>query len=329
MLVAVTGPTGHVGANLVRSLLQQGRTVRAVVREGQAASLAGLDIQRVTADVRDTSAVERALDGAEVVFHLAVAIAVGWGDPRQVHDVNIKGTRNVIAACRRGGVRRLVHYSSIHAFAAEPRAEVIDEGRPAALRDDDLPYDFSKATSEQAVLDAVNDGLDAIVINPTAILGPHDYAPSPMGQVLLDLYHRRLRALLHGGFNWVDVRDVIQATLKAEAIAAAGSRYLLAGQWLSLPDLAKLVQEVTGVEAPSWVAPMWMARLGAPLSEAWCRLRDRDPHFTSESLRVLRNHRHISHDKARRELGYEPRPLKETLSDTFAWFEAAGFLKAP
>jgi dihydroflavonol-4-reductase len=313
-----------VGGNLVRALLDQGRQVRALVRSDERA-LQGLDLERVRGDVLDLGSLRAAFDGAQVVYHLAAVISVDGDRGGQVREVNIRGTRNVVAACRQAGVKRLVHFSSIHAFRQEPLAQVLDERRPAVSDPDCLSYDLSKAGGEAEVQAGVAQGLDAVIVNPTAVLGPHDYKPSLMGEVILNLCRRRMPALVDGGFDWVDVRDVVAGALAAEARGRTGERYLLSGQWRPFKDLAALVAQANGVRAPRLVAPMSLARLGAPFVVAWSHVFKQRPLYTSESLRVLRtSNRAVSHQKAAQELGYQPRPLPETVQDTVTWFKNRG-----
>ena len=326
-LVAVTGAAGHIGANLVRGLLAQGRRVRALVRE-HTAGIDGLPVEVVRCDVTDAQACRRALAGAQIVYHLAARISVGWDPPKPVEAVNLGGTRNVVEACLACGVQRLVHFSSIHAFSADPVDGVIDESRPLALNQPQtLIYDRTKAEAERQVVAAVARGLDAVIVNPSSVIGPFDFMPSAMGEVLLDLARGHFPALVgDAGFDWVDVRDVVASALVAECRGRKGEHYLLSGRWLSLVELARLWSRVSGAKVPRMVAPMWLARAAAPFAATWARLWRRRPLFTSDSLRVLRNHRQISHACANAELGHNPRPLEETLRDTYQWFKQAGKL---
>jgi dihydroflavonol-4-reductase len=326
-LVAVTGAAGHIGANLVRALLAQGRPVRALVLE-HTAGIDGLPVEAVRCDITDAQSCARAVQGAQTVYHLAACISVGWDSAAKVQAVNVGGTRNVTEACLANRVQRLVHFSSIHAFSANPIDGVIDERRPLTENQpSNLIYDRTKAEGERVVAAAVARGLDAVIVNPCAALGPHDYGPSAMGEVLLDLYRGRFLALISGaGFNWVDVRDVVQSALRAECRGRKGEHYLLSGHWLSVVDLARLWGKVSGAKIPRWVVPMALARAAAPFAVAWARIMRRRPLFTSDSLRVLRNHRHISHAQANAELGHSPRPLEETLRDTYEWFKQVGKL---
>jgi dihydroflavonol-4-reductase len=328
MTVVVTGANGHVGANLVRALLAEGRSVRALVYHSRRA-LQGLEVELVEGDVRDFASLQRGFEGAEVVYHLAAHISIRMNEWPLVEAINVLGTRNVVEASLQGGIRRLVHFSSIHAFNEQPHDKPVDESRPLKIPEspDIAPYDRSKAAGEREVRQGIARGLDAIIINPTAIVGPHDYYPSHFGQAILSLAQGNLPVLVPGGFNWVDVRDLIAGAMRAEREAPTGAKYLLSGHWLSVADVAALITELTGVRAPYVVCPIWLARLGLPFSMTFARLTGTRPLYTKVSLDSLLAYRYISHDKATRELAYHPRPFRETLLDTLRWFEENGDLR--
>jgi dihydroflavonol-4-reductase len=286
----------------------------------------GLDVERVRGDILDTETLVRAIRGAGVVYHLAGYISIAGDSGGLMDRTNAIGTRNVVAACIETGVRRLVHFSSVHALSARPVKEVIDETRPLAEGRKAVAYDLTKAHGELEVRAGVEQGLDAVTLNPSGVLGPHDYKPSYMGEVLLDLCRGTMPALITGGFSWVDVRDVVQGALVAEKKGRTGERYLLTGHWLSAVALGDVVEEVTGVRRPRFVAPMWLAAAGAPFVAGFARLTGRRPRYTLDSLRAIRNHRYVSHQKAGEELGYSPRPIRETIADTVEWFERSGML---
>jgi len=326
MNIAVTGATGHVGANLVRTLVASGHSVRALVHGGNRRGLDGVACEFVDGDILERATLDRAFAGCERVFHLAARISIAPGDEDVVHAVNVDGTRNVVAACQAARVSRLIHFSSIHALSPTPHDQAIDETRALTSSPHMPPYDRSKAQAEREVQAAIARGLDAVIVNPTAILGPHDYGPSAMGRVLLDLYHRRLPALVDGGFDWVDVRDVIAGALAAADRAPTGARYLLSGARRTVAELASIVKDVTGVRPPRITSPMWLARIGAPFATAYARVAGKEPLYTKHSLHALRNHQLVSHDKAARELGYTSRPLIETITAAYDWFRDAGAL---
>jgi dihydroflavonol-4-reductase len=328
MSVVITGAAGHVGTNLVRALLAQGRPIRALVHVDRQ-SVAGLDVEVIKGDIRDQDSLLAAFSGAEVVYHLAAHISLLKEEWPLLESVNITGTRNVVEACLRCGVSRLVHFSSIHTIAQAPKNIPVDESRPLVESRHGLSYDHSKAAAEEEVRRGIEKGLDAIIISPTAIIGPYDYRPSHFGEALLRLANGNLPALVTGGYDWVDVRDVVQGALRAEERAPTGAKYILSGHWVSLRDVATLVAQITGVPAPGFICPMWLARIGAPIITAFDRLAGRRPLYTSVSLEALRGHRNISHQKATQELNYYPRSFRETIIDTLRWFEETGRLTHP
>jgi dihydroflavonol-4-reductase len=319
-LAVVTGANGHLGNNLVRALVAGGRPVRALTF-AVCPSLAGVPLETRHGDVRDLAFLQDAFRGAETVYHTAACISLLMDSWPEVEAVNVRGVANVIEACRRAGVRRLVHVSSIHAYVQQPLDAVLDESRPLVSGTSGVPpYDRSKAEGERLVRAAVERGLDAVILNPTGIIGPYDFGPSLFGRVLLELGVGRLPVMVGGGFDWVDVRDVVDAALRAGCEAPPGSRYLLSGHWVSNRRLASIVRSLTNASAVRLFVPLQVARLAAPLATAWARARGRTPLFTSVALRDLQGNRRISHARASAELHYTPRPLQDTLADTLGWF---------
>lgn len=327
MHAALTGASGHIGASLGRMILGQGRNLRVLARNDRRA-IEGLDVETVTGDVLDPGSLFRLCDGADTVFHLAARISLAGSDGGMVEKVNIEGTRNVIEACLQCGVKRLVHFSSIHAYRSPGRGEVIDETTELALGHDEFPYDRSKAISQKEVLEAVDRGLDAVVLNPTAVLGPHDYKPSRMGETLMNIYGNRYPALVDGGYDWVDARDVAACALAAEKKGRAGEAYLVSGHWRHVCDVSRVVSSLYGKKTPTFATPMWLCVFPAHLVLAFSKLTDYDFNFTPYALKTVRSHRLISHEKASRELGFSPRPIEETIRDTIDWFISSGMLDA-
>ncbi len=202
MTTVVTGAGGFIGSVLVRELIARGRSVRAIVRSNKK-SLEELDIEIVTADIRDSSSLDRALTGAESVFHLASVISLSGDRSGSVTETNIDGARNVAEAALKNGVKKFIHCSSIHVFDLKERGNTINENTIRVTTDSPV-YDRTKYAGETAVRDLIKMGLPALVIHPTGVLGPGDHRPSRMGQVLIDLSSKKLPALISGGFDWVD-----------------------------------------------------------------------------------------------------------------------------
>jgi len=321
MTVMVTGASGHVGNNLVRALLSQGRHVRCLVRE-DARGIEGLHVEQVKGDVLRPESLVAAFSGIETVFHLAGRISVVSGDEQLVHEVNVEGTRNVVEACVKCGVGRMIHFSSIHALRQDPLDVPLSESRPLVEGTDFLPYDRSKAQGEKEIITGLDRGLDVIVLKPTAILGPYDFKPSYMGDVLLRLCRGQLPALVEGGYDWVDVRDVALGAIAAENRGKPGERYILSNEWVALKDLASMWGEIAGVKIPRFVCPLWLARVGAVFSTPLAQLTHSRPLFSSGSIGAIRGgNTQVSHAKATAELGYQPRPIRRTLEDTYRWLQ--------
>jgi dihydroflavonol-4-reductase len=297
-----------------------------VLVRGNERSLAGLPCERVVGDITDGATVDKLVEGADVVYHLAAKISLADQDA-DVLRVNVGGVRNLTDACLRRGTRRLVHFGSIHAFSPEPAAAVVDEQRALNTDDSRVPlYDRSKAAGQRVVLSAVERGLDAVILQPSAVIGSRDDQPSRMGRVLLALAKGRLPGLVEGGFSWVDVRDIVAAALAAEEKGRRGESYLLSGHWHSMRELATMAAEITGRAAPLFTAPLWLVRPFAPAALRAAELLGKEPLFTPATLHAVQNHRHTSHEKARRDLDFNPRPTRETLVDTYAWFRESGML---
>ena len=319
MLTVVTGAYGHVGANLVRALLERGDEVRAADKR-QTEALAGLDVEHVPIDVLEPESLEKAFDGADTIFHLAAIISI-TGDPTGVvRRVNVEGPRNATQAALACGVSRFVHCSSAHAFDLERSGPELTETGPRATGDHTPPYDRSKNEGENEVRATIAAGLDAVIVNPTAVIGPHDYGPSRMGELLLQLRDRKIPVNVGGGFDFVDVRDLVAGMLAAEQSGRTGENYLLSGHRHSSKELVQLVAQITGVKAPRISVP---ASLTSGLAPLVLKLTpsDRVPLITPDSMHALQFSPSVCHYKASKELGYVARPIIETLRDTYAWFD--------
>jgi dihydroflavonol-4-reductase len=326
LTVVVTGASGHVGTNLVHELLRRGRRVRVLLHRDER-SLRDLDVERVRGNVLDLESLRSAFEGADVLYHLAGLISIDGGRRGRVQAINVDGVANAAQAALDCGLRRMLHFSSIHAFRQEPVHEPLDESR-ARVGPEAPAYDRSKAGGEERVRAAVERGLDAVILNPTGIIGPNDRAPSRMGRTFLDYVQRRLPASVPGGFDFVDVRDVVASALAAEERGRSGESYLLGGHWHSIVGLMAIFEEVTGLAPPRVTAPLWLARLGAPFLQLWGRAVGREPLYTGESLAALQGSRNVCCDKAARELGHEARPTRESVEAIYKSFLASGELPA-
>lgn len=327
MRVLVTGASGHLGANLVRHLIGRGAEVRALQHHAHQA-LEGLDIEICKGDITDSASIKPAFRNIDAVFHLAASISIHSNDYEQLERINVAGTRNVVNHCLDAGVSRLVHFSSIHATGTGALDERLSKDSIDTLISRYPAYDRSKAMSEFEIYSGLEKGLDAVIIRPTAVLGPYDFQPSYLGRAILKLVNRKMPALVSGGYDWVDARDVVLGTVAAHQQAKPGSCYLLSGHRATFCELAGLIEDITAIARPRLTCPRWLASCGAPLLNAGDRLRGKEPLFTAVSIKAMGEKREISCRKASEELGYQPRHLKTTLADTLEWFQQHGMIDA-
>lgn len=325
----VTGATGHIGNTLIRALAARGEAVRCFVLPTESLRpLNGLDVEVVEGDVRDRESLERAFAGADVVYHLASVIALTGGKAGLLQDVNVGGTRNVVEACLKCGVRRLVYTSSVHALVEPPRGTAIDEAM--AFDPARIPFEYgrTKAEATLVVLESVRRGLDAVVVCPTGVVGPNDFGPSEMGQLFVAFAQRKIPAYVDGGYDFVDVRDVAEGHIRAAERGRTGEAYLLSGEQISVRELMTLLAELTGVLAPRLHAPAWLADAVAPLSVLYGKLTRTRVIFTRDSLYYIRSNSLTSSAKAARELGFRPRSVRQSVADTVEWLRDAGMFAA-
>ncbi len=317
----VTGATGHIGNVLIRKLLDQGEKVRALVWRGEDTTpIKDLDVEQVEGDVLDSASLEPAMRGVESVYHLAGIISIMPGRNPFIWRVNVEGTRNVLEAARRARVRRLVYTSSIHAISHSPHGVAMDESLGFDQNNPYGEYDRSKAAASLEVQKAVTEGLDAVIVCPTGVIGPYDFRGSELGEVIRSASEARTMFFVEGAYDFVDVRDVADGLIAAHAHGRRGESYILGGQKLSVRYLLETVREVTGKAFASIKIPFSLAEFAARFTPWYYQRTKAKPRFTPYSLEVLQSNSNISHAKAARELGYQSRPAIETITDTVRWF---------
>jgi dihydroflavonol-4-reductase len=323
-MILITGAAGHLGNVLARELIKKGNQVRGLVLPGEnLAALDGLDLEIVEGDVLDFSSLQSAMKGVEMVFHMAGIISIMPGRDNLMRMVNVEGTKNVIRAAREAGVRRLVYTSSIHALSRDCKGK-IDECVPFDPHNPAGEYDRTKAEASLAVLDAVKDGLDAVVVCPTGVIGPYDFRDSEMGTLLRDWLRKKMHLLIEGEFDFVDVRDVARGHILAAEHGRTGEVYLLSGTQIKMFRLKQLVQTAAGIRTATIMIPNWLAKIATRVSPLYYRLTNQVPKFTDYSLETVQSNSDVSHLKAKRELGYQPRKIAATVADTVRWWLSKG-----
>lgn len=327
-MITVTGATGHIGNVLVRQLLARGHIVRALVMPAEdLRPLEGLDVELAYGDVTHRPALKTAFAGAELVFHLAGVITIMPSMRSLLEEVNVKGTRNVIDACRAAGVRRLVYTSSVHAIAEPPHGQIIDESQP--FHPDRVLGDYARSKARATLLllnEARKGGLDAIVCCPTGVIGPWDYKVSNIGQLMLDFASGHLKSYVRGAYDFVDVRDVAVGLILAAERGQSGRHYILSGTQVQVPQLMRELERNIGYPAPTYEIPARIARTAGVLASVYYRLMRRRPVFTAYSIDVLKSNSQVSSARAREELGFIARPWQDSIRDQVGWFRSQGLL---
>lgn len=321
----VTGATGHIGCALIRELCGKGYDVTAFVLPGDdIRAIEKEPVKIVRGDVCNPYDTVRAFSGADVVFHLAGIIAIDSRKKKLMEKVNIFGTRNVVRACKIAKVKRLVYVSSVHAIKEPAKGSVVSETAqfdPEFVKGD---YAKTKAAATRLVLDAAKDGLDAVVVHPSGVIGPYEYALSNIGQLMVDTIKGGLRAYIDGAYNFVDVRDVSRGIRLAAENGRKGECYILSGEVVTVKQMLDVITEAVGQTPIKAKLPYWLAIATAPLSEVYYKALRRKPLYTAYSVYTLRTNCHFSCSKAVSELGYKFRPAADSLRDAVGWLIQSG-----
>ena len=318
-LVGVTGASGHLGGALCRQLVESGYGVRALCHHDRRA-LADLDIKVFSGDILDAASLDPFLAGCQVVVHCAAIISIA-GDPAGlVNRSNVEGTKTVLDSSIRHGVKTFIHVSSTHAVMEQLDRPVFDETNPRKP-EGSFPYDRSKAAGEELVLAGFKSGqISGCILRPSSIIGPFDFKPSKLGQAMLDLHRGAIPVLPPGGYNFVDVRDVAAGIIAAIERGKNGETYLVSGHYAIMREFSGLIADCGGKPAPALQLPFGLLFWLLPVVSFWAKLSHSEQAYTQEMLHALRNgHPNMVNAKARAELGWQARPLTESIADFFSW----------
>jgi len=327
-LFIVTGACGHLGSAITTALAKDGKAVRALaLANDPATALLSVPCEIVRGDVLDPASLEALFEGAEggkvTVFHCAGIVSIGSARSRRLREVNVTGTRNVAEACQKHGAR-MVYVSSVHAIPELKKGRTMAETGEFDPRRVEGHYAKSKAEATALVLDLCKQGLDAVVVHPSGIIGPGDHARGHMTQMVVDFLEGRLTAGVNGAYDFVDVRDVAKGAILAARKGRTGECYILSNRQYTVREILDAAAAASGKRPVKTMLPMWLAQLVAPLAELYYKLLRQPPLFTAYSMYTLQSNSSFSHEKATRELGYAPRPLSETMEDTVAWLRESG-----
>lgn len=317
----VTGASGFLGWHVARVLLERGIPVRALVRPGSRVS--ELDVETVTGDLRHPASLERAVTGCGLVFHVAADYRLWARDPGELYRSNVDGTRHMMEAARRAGVERVVYTSTVGCIGLVPGG-LGDEDTPVSLAGMTGHYKRSKFLAEQEALEFARGGLPVVIVNPTAPVGDHDVKPTPTGKIVLDFLNGALPAAIDTGLNIVDARDCALGHWLACEKGAPGERYILGSENLTLAGILEKLAKLTGRKAPAVRLPYAVAWCAGAVSTAWAGVTGQPPRVPLEGVRMARKKMWVTHEKARRELGFDPAPADTALARAVEWFSRAG-----
>ncbi|MFQ5785984.1 MAG: hopanoid-associated sugar epimerase [Alphaproteobacteria bacterium] len=328
MTVLITGATGFVGSAVLRRLLAAGHAVRALARPGSdRRNLAGLEVEVVEGDLRTPASLAPALAGCSALFHVAADYRLWARDPAQIYAANVAGTRELMRAAADAGVARIVYTSSVATLGLNPDGAPADETTPVTLADMIGDYKRSKFLAEAEVRRLVAEqGLPAVIVNPSTPVGPRDIRPTPTGRMIVEAAAGRMPAYVDTGLNLVHVDDVAAGHLAAFERGAIGERYLLGGENLTLGEILGAIANLVGRRAPRLRLPHGVVLPFAYLAEAWARIGGTEPFATVDGIRMARKRMFFSHARAAEALGYAPRPAIEALRDAVAWYRENGYL---
>jgi dihydroflavonol-4-reductase len=356
MLAFVTGATGFLGSHVARVLAEQGSQLRLLVRPtSDLRNIDDLKGDRVVGDLRDAASISKALSGCDVVFHVAADYRLWVRDPDEMYRSNVEGTRSLLEAARKQGVRRVVYTSSVatmgftSGFASNhAAAELRSAGRPgaavptqawaahtSALADENSPvvladmighYKRSKFMAEQVAIDAAKSGVDVVIVNPTTPIGERDIKPTPTGRIVVDFLKRKFPAYVETGLNLVDATECARGHVQALEKGRSGERYILGGENLTLKQILDRLAAITGLPSPTVKLPYVFAMAAGVVDEmVRGRMLGREPRATIDAVRMGRKMMFVSSAKAERELDWRTVPVDGALRRSVDWFRGNGY----
>ena len=328
MLAFVTGATGFVGSHVARVLAEQGADLRLLVRSSSdVRNIEGLKADRVTGDLRDAASIERAMSGCDVVFHVAADYRLWVPDSAQMYQSNVEGTRAILDAAHKNGVRKVVYTSSVATMGFTPDGRSADESSPVSVHKMIGHYKRSKYMAEEVAVAAGKSGLDVVIVNPSTPVGERDIKPTPTGKIILDFLKKKFPAYVDTGLNLVDVTECARGHLLALQKGRSGERYILGGENLTLKQILDKLAAITGLPSPTIKVPYFVALATGIIDETVTgRIRGREPRATVDSVRMGRKKMFVSSAKAERELGWKPSPVDGALRRAVDWFQSNGYV---
>lgn len=326
-IALVTGATGFVGSAVARRLLAEGFELRLLSRRNSdRRNVDGLDATVVVGDLTDPASLQRAVEGCDAVFHVAADYRLWAPNPDELYQANVDGSWALVAAAHAAGVARIVYTSSVAVLGIPKNGTPGDERTPVSVADMVGHYKRSKFLAEEAVRELAAQGAPVVIVNPSTPIGPRDVKPTPTGRVVRDAAAGRMPAFVDTGLNVAHVDDVAEGHLLAYRKGKLGERYVLGGDDMSLREILATIADITGRRAPKIQLPHAAVMPVAYFAETLSRFTGRAPVATVEEIRMSKKRMYFSCAKAKRELGYAPRPARAALEDAVRWFRDNGYL---
>lgn len=323
MKTLVTGATGFLGSAIARELLKDGRKVRVLVRQGtDTENIDGLDLEVATGDLRDTTSLQKALEGCDVLYHTAAYYSLWDKDKRLSYDINVEGTRNILQAAQDLNLQKVVYTSTVGCIGLLPDKKPSNEQtpfNPATLCND---YKQSKYQAEQVAHEFHQKGLPVVIVNPSTPVGPRDIKPTPTGKIILDFLNRKMPAYLDTGLNLIDVTDCARGHILAEQKGVPGERYILGNRNMSLKEILLTLEKITGLKAPAVQMPYWVAYAAGWVCENLSdHLTKTAPAVPLAGVRMAKYFMYFDSSKAVRELGLPQNPIENALEEAVQWYK--------
>ncbi len=326
--VFITGATGFVGGHVARLLIDAGFEVCALRRSaGKPPLLARDELEWRWGDLRNAAAVEEAMRGCSLVYHVAADYRLWCRKPRELYANNVIGTRNVLRAARKLGIARMVYTSTVGVLGRRRDGRPADETTPGRYRSLVGHYKRSKYLAEREVLQFVEEGLPVVLVHPSTPVGPADHKPTPTGQIIVDYLNRRMPAYLDTGLNLVDVRDVARGHLLAMERGTVGGRYILGHRNMTLAEIFACLEAITGIPAPRYRLPYRPLVMLAALNQLFSKVSGIPPRIPWEGVRMARYKMFFDASRAVEELGLPQTPIQRALIDGVRWFMDQGYVK--
>ncbi|MEG0995117.1 MAG: NAD-dependent epimerase/dehydratase family protein [Bacilli bacterium] len=324
----VTGAAGHLGNTIVRKLLEKKGLIRVFILKGDTFPIEDKRISIFYGDVTDKETIKPFVQGLEktdsICIHCAGIVSIASRYEEKVYQVNVNGTKNIMDACMENNIKRVIHVSSVHAIKENKDGSIIKEATSFSKDNVEGLYAKTKAEASAYVLCMAKKGLNVSIVHPSGIFGPGDYGHGHLTQLIIDYCNHRLTAAVKGGYDFVDVRDVADGIISCITKGSSGKCYILSNKHFEIKEILEMLHEITGHKKIKTILPIWFAKLTAPLSEWYYRLKKQPPLYTSYSLYTLTTNSLFTHKLATKELNYHPRPMNDTLRDTVNWLKEQG-----